>query len=227
MKIAIISAARTRSTALTFNVKNKYSLPCNYEIYTKQIKMGKTIEEITTFLFNQDKFIVKILGHNVIDNLDLNKFNLYMYDKIYFIERQNFLDQACSLQLCYDTNLYLNFKKHRVDELYRELSTKHYVLKYLTIKYLAKDIANYMMLKKNVIKHNIPFEQYFYETCNFTHLDNILSDPKLNYSQIISNYNDYNINKIFYNYFNYTSLEHNYNKFCDEVYNLYGADNRI
>lgn len=227
MKIAIIGSARSRSTALTEIVReSNTNLKCLYEFYTYGIHANKSIASLTKEIMSRDNVIVKLLGHNFKGEID--DFSLTSYDIIYLIERHNFLEQCCSLQICVDTQIWLaRFSTSK----YQEIKLKKFTLHKNTIVQMAKDIKNYLTFKKFVTANSIPHEQRYYESITFN--NKLLIDPKLNYKALFIDYAEYeSLNNIFSKYFDYTTYQNDYTDFELAIDNWYAqrdstADYRV
>ena len=216
MKIALIGSARSRSTALTEIIKESNpNLKCLYEFYTYGSHAKKSIAALTKEIMSRDNFIVKLLGHNFKGEID--DFSLTSYDIIYLIERNNFLEQCCSLQICTDTKIWL--ARFSMSE-YQEIKLKKFTLHKNTILQMARDIKNYLTFKKFVTSSIIPHEHRYYESTVFN--NKLLIDPNLNYKSLFLDYEEYDsLNDLFSKYFNYTTYQNDYAGFELAIDNWY------
>jgi len=216
MKIAIIGSARSRSTLLVEIIKfQNLNIPCYYEYYTYTNPLLKQLPDLTTKLFSKDNFIIKILGHNLKNN-EVSVLNLERYDQLHLIERHNFFSQCCSLQVAADTKIWLSFNNLAK---YQPIKSKKYHLQSNLINWMAQDIANYLKIKQFLNQKNISYKLYDYDSIFSEKVSNtVLQDPKLNYKQIIHNYDLHDqINTVFNKYFSYDSCLHNVEDFTLEV----------
>ena len=216
MKIAIIGVARSKTTALTAKLGLEHpDHVCLYEYYTRNLVAGVPFNDISNELKNTENYIVKILSHNMFDREDqINGLNLEMYDKIFLIERPDFFNQCCSLQISSETKVW--HQAGNKEDRYGEIRKKKFFLDKETILYQARGVQVYMMMKKYLIENQIPFTLHEY-------VDNIvpatvIADPHLDYPKLIINYalqdavdQNFNIN------FNYETLLCNYTNFAREL----------
>lgn len=189
MNIAIIGAARTRSTVLTEKIKrNNPLIKCHYEHYTKAFNLGQTdMVEIADTLFQQPH-IVKILGHNMREPYGPSVFRLNEYAEIHLIERTDFFDQCCSLQVCLSAGVWTMLKyKPELIEQYKEIRNQTFTLEQATIDQMMVDIERYIRIKTYLNENNIPFKLYSYEAEPIEYSLNI-SHAKLDYPTMITNY---------------------------------------
>lgn len=214
MKIGIIGSARSRSTLLTEIIQlENLNIPCYYEYYVHT--KNHPIETLTNVLFNKNEFIVKILGHHL-ENNDVRLLNLEKYDQLHLVERHDFFNQCCSLQVVYDNKIWLS--RNNSSE-YDHIKLKKYYLEKRTIEYMAKDISNYLKIKKYLIDKNINYKLYNYDSIVSDKVsENILQDPKLEYQQIINNYDLHDqINECFSKYFSFQTCDYNLNTFLQKI----------
>lgn len=215
MKIVIIGSARSKSTILAEQIKHVYpNLHCYYELYTYQLKKNYSIEEITSTI-NQDDYIVKIMGHNLRDNIE--HFDLERYDKIICVERQDFFDQCCSLQVCLNTGIW---HQRGSTDCYTTVRTQEFELENGVILQQAHDISNYLTIKQYLINKNLPFITKSYHEIDYGSI-NGLAESNLIYDKIILNYHwKDSINDCFVRNFSYAPIKNNLNDFRIGLDNL-------
>lgn len=214
MRIAIISTERTRSSLLGHYLTTQYSqLSYKGEFYTYAYKQGNyDIISATKSLYSQDNYIVKIMAHNLnVTDLSPAVFNLGQYDKIYLTERYDFFEQCCSLQVSLDTNVWHNVGDYKSARVYKNMSNQKFTVTLDTLLKLAKNLIIYLNIKKYLIENNIPYTVYSYdEVGKFGSHQKKLIDNKLNYSDIITNYDlKEKINNLWANCFSFDTLESN------------------
>jgi hypothetical protein len=193
MKIAIIGIGRSRSTLLAQYIHSQNRrLDLYYEHYTYALKhQGNNLNSITNELSNGDNFIVKIMGHNLNGHTgELNVFNFSMYNEIHLIERNSFFDQCCSLQVSLDTGVW-----HKLAGLeksakeYEQIKKQKFLLQQSTIFGMARDLVNYLLIKKYLLENGIVFKLHTYDSVKkFATQQSVLANPNLDYQNIIINY---------------------------------------
>jgi hypothetical protein len=236
MKIAIISTARTRSTALASYISKQHpDLKYLWEVYTAGLQENNytiPLETLTHNLFdNNENFIIKILGQNISLHMHANGFvgeenvkpqRLFLerYDKFHLIERHNFFHQLCSYTVAYNTRVY-NRNKSNARKDFDEVKSKKYKIALFGTSLLVGDIIGYMKIKKYLIDNHMPFQLYDSET-DITHEISDIASSQANdfdYSQLIENYYELKpiIEPAFSKYFNYDLCKFDYNSFVNEI----------
>jgi len=218
MRIAIIGTARSRSTILFHIVSKQYpSLTCLFEFFTQHLKNNVPFLDIANALLAKDNYIVKILCHNLFaPNATIECLHLEKYDYIHMIERPDFFHQCCSLQFSKDYNIWHNTIENKF--VYSEIRKMPSTLKLDSILHQAGGVNMQIELKKYLIQHNINFVINDYNDPRFDSLPNILSDPKLDYESIITNYHYKDlIESLFKKHFDYNTLRNDLNSFTEEL----------
>ena len=225
MKISIIGVARSRTQVLLQLLSNKYpNIPCLYEIYTYKLKESIPLSDITHHLFLSENFIVKILGRNIVNqdpidqNIDILRLN--EYDSINLIERPDFFNQCCSLQVCKDSNVWHHYKKN--SHMYSYLNHKRFTLSLDTVLVLGKDIESYMNIKTYMTSNNISHQIHDYSKFDDTPPKITVMKGKLDYTKIINNYHlGESITNIFDKHYNYNTCYHDYPSFEQDIIKLF------
>lgn len=200
---------------------------------SKQPSYAPSIKNITDNIYKQDNFVVKIMGENLEGNIQ--DFNLCNCDLIYFIERKNFFDQCCSLEVAWRYDIWNDFdeKKSKGPVLFPGLSTlenklptyeyvqnQRFSVSKCPILYQAYNIYNYMLFKKYVIDTKVAFVQKYYESATFN-TDLKVKKTNLDYSQIFTNYDKKDlINKVFDNNASYENLYFNIQTFIKDLQSI-------
>jgi len=180
---------------------------------TRQFWEEISIKNITDKIYKQDNFVVKIMGKNL--EGDISDFGLCNCDLIYFIERKNFFDQCCSLEVAWRHDVWNNFDKISKD--YEYVQNQRFSLSKYLILYQAHSIHNYMLFKKHAIDNKIPFVQKYYESVTFND-DLTVKKSNLDYSRIFTNYDKKDlINKLFDSNASYENLYFNIQNFIKDL----------
>ena len=223
MRIAIIASARTRSTLLMHYIHARdRSLKLHYEYYTYALKEGfNNLREITNQLICQNDYIVKIMGHNL-NPIGSNPADLKLreYDKIYLVERSDFFDQCCSLQVCVNTNIWhRRIRNTSLTEKYHEVQKSKLNLEIPTIISIVNDVANYLSIKKYLISNQLSFTTLSYEELEkYGKYQQVLANNNLAYSDIITNYSLKNkINELANKCFSFSNAEYDLDSFIAGV----------
>jgi hypothetical protein len=217
MKIAIIGVARSRTTVLTELIRTMHpDLIGFHEFYTYRLDRNFLFENITPELMKNDDFIVKIMSHNIfnyenkIDLLQLEK-----YDQLYLIERPDFFHLCCSLQVAKDSNIW--HKKYN-STIYDKIHDRKFLLNRDTILAQARGVGTYIQIKKYLLDNNINFVLHPYDDTFDQVSKNTMQNPNLDYPNIIENYSlKDEIEQNFKDNFNYTTLYHDYENFCNRL----------
>jgi len=188
MKILVIGSARTRSTVLVEMLHEENpKLKCLYEYYTYNYQ--NTVEDNTKIIHSYKQFILKILGHNIKSEKEITKLQLETFDKIYLINRKNYLHQCCSLQVSLSSKIWHN----RNDNAFDKIKDLQYELNMTTVEAIINDITNFCNIQTYLQDNNIPYQYYWYE--NLFDLIDVpqkkIQESNLEYSKIISNYEEY------------------------------------
>lgn len=197
MKIVVVGAPRTRSTVLANYLHEKHAnLKFYNEYYTYAIANdNRNLDTIADILAADSNHIVKIMSSNLLPEYTPSVFRLKEYDEIHLVERYDFFDQCCSMQVCRDTGIWNDPQA---------ITQKQFTLSKSTIAFQARINASYITIKKYLIDNNIPFHLYPYHV-----LDQFSSKEHrgLDYKSMITNYRlKYRINALFNAYFSYHEL---------------------
>lgn len=220
MKSCIIGAPRSRTTALMEKLRINYSYEYVFnEYYHRKYHTvsdnNNKFKILTDKLFEYKNFLVKIISNHFIpceeDNL-FEKLRFKDYDTITLIERPNFFDQCCSLNVAYKTNVWHQTTNHL---LYNSLKKQKFFLEDVNIYRQILGVDKYIEIKQHLIDKNISFVVYDYENFNDVKLQ--ISDPKLNYSELVTNYSSNKLlNNLFEKHFNYDTCKRNLQDFFSD-----------
>ena len=216
MKIAILGTSRGRTTVLYYKILNQYpSLTSLYEFFNVNLK-NKSFIEICNTLSTMDNYIVKILTHDLFyTDSKIEYLNFENYNLIYMIERPDFYHQCCSLEFSNHHNIWhqtigLKNKYDGVNEMPIKLQLD-------TILFQAKGVHKQIEMKKYFIENQIQFEINDYNDPMFNK-SNQVTNPKLNYENIITNYDcKYLVESLFNKHFNYDTLKNDLDSFSEEL----------
>lgn len=232
MKIAVISAARTRSSALTTYLSEKYpELEYLWEFYSHNITALKKTDrqQITEDLFKQhDHYIVKILGQNFSLNANLpDRFvgdenirpeiiRLEEYDTLYLIERHDYFHQLCSYVVAYKSRIFNQLKSNPADK-FAEFRNQKFDITYHATKLITGDITGYLRIKQYLIDKNMPFKLYNAET-DLTEEISTKARTKIidrDYSSLVNNYHQLKpkFDEAFAKHFNYETCQRDFESF--------------
>ena len=216
MKIAILGTSRGRTTVLYYKILNQYpALTSMYEFFNMNLKT-KSFIEISKMLSTMDNYIIKILTHDLFHNdSKIEYLNLENYNLIYMIERPDFYHQCCSLEFSGNHNIWHQTSqgKNRYD-IINKIPIK---LQLDTILFQAKGVHKQIEIKKYLIKNQIKFEINDYNDPTFNKTNQVI-DPKLNYENIITNYNSKDlVESLFNKHFNYNTLKNDLDSFNEEL----------
>lgn len=230
MRIAVVGSSRTRSTLLTFYLQSINSNIKRYdELYTREFAVGNSdLVEITNRLLDDDNYIIKIMDYNLLPAYEPDVFRLQEYDQIHLIERYDFFEQCCSLQISYDTNIW-HIKTSDVNPRLKQrfmITNRQYALSARTVLELARNITCYMTIKKNLIENNINFTMHTYdEAAKYGNLQKTLVDNRLDYPSLITNYHlKAEINSLFEQCFSYNDTSSKLDHFTLELSKLLRDD---
>jgi hypothetical protein len=236
MKIAVISAARTRSSALTtFLSETHPELEYLWEFYSRNITALKKTDrdQITEELFrDHDHFLVKILGQNFSLNSDLpgkfvgdenirpERMRLENYDFLYLIERHDYFHQLCSYVVAYYSRIFNQLKSNPADR-FAEFRNQKFDITHQATTLITGDIAGYMRIKKYVIDNGLPFQLYNSEM-DLTEDISEKARTKIidrDYSILVNNYHSLKpkFEEAFARHFNYETCQRDYDSFINEV----------
>lgn len=223
MRIAVVGSSRTRSTLLTYYLHGVYpNLKRHDELYTREFADGNSdLIKITDKLMNSDNYIIKIMDYNLLPFHEPNVFRFQEYDQIHLVERYDFFEQCCSLQISYDTNVW-HIKSSDINPRLKQrmmITNRQYILDTRTVTELAKNITCYLKIKKNLLENNIPYTLHTYDqAAKYSNLQTTLVDNKLDYPSLITNYHLKDvINALFEQCFSYTHCTSNLGYFVDEL----------
>lgn len=211
MRIAVVGSSRTRSTLLTYYLQSTYPNLKRYdELYTREFANGNLdLPAITHELLKDNNFIVKIMGYNLLPPYNPEVFDFRSYDQVHLIERYDFFEQCCSLQVSYDTDIWL-VKASDINPRLKQqmmITNRQYTLTAKTIIELAKDTINYMTIKSHLIENHINFTMHTYDqAAKYGNFQTKLVDNRLDYQSLITNYHlKDKINLLFNQYFSYST----------------------
>lgn len=241
MKIAVISAARTRSTVLSSFIFKKYPHlkrvgPHLFgEFYTNRIFSPTSVDDLTNELFSHDDFFVKLLGQNVSimqrpqlhfvgkENIKPERLRLKEYDELYLIERHDYFRQVCSYHVAFQTRVWNQHKTAPVNE-YAEIRNRKFNFDINQISYLTADIAGYLEIKKYLKTNSIPFSLHVAEkdiTQEVSSGSEVVPS-EFDYASMIHGYYEFSniLNEVFYKYFNYETCEYDYEGYMQALADL-------
>lgn len=229
MKIAIIGSGRSRSTLLARYLHNQNkNLIFHDEYYTHAIRKGEyDLTNITTELFKDNDFIVKIMSHNITMDTNLSVFMINQYDEIHLIERHDFFDQCCSWQVCIQTDIWHLSPGCNVsgENQYDEIKQQKFTVDLYTILGHANSVSNYLKMKKYLNENDIPYKLHTYESAKKYGIQQYtISTSNLRYNNIITNYElKESVNLLFEKYFSYENASCDLEQFSAEVRAKFGA----
>jgi len=245
MKIAVVSTGRSRGTLLAKYLHTLHSdLEYCGEFYNRaranndnptepgvvgvdvsQPSTKRTLIELTDELFAKENYVVKIMGLDAISE-DLSEFRLEEYDQLHFIERLDFFEQCCSWQVSQQEKLY----HQRPDDprgsekAFDAIRRRRYRLTPEEIRQSAAFTYWYLKIKRYVEDNNLPYTLHTYESAKmFDKKQSVLTDTKLNYSELILNYHlKEEVNTLFNKYFSYSTINADLNSFTEELNEIKG-----
>lgn len=223
MKIIIVGVARSRSELLTEILASQHpDHECLYEHYThRQKKSNYDARKITCDLSDKNNFIMKILGHNLID--DPASFGLMMYDQIHLIERYDFFDQCCSLHVSATTKTW-HMRKHNQEffkSRYKMINASLFRLKKEDILFVADSISRYLSVKKYLIDNKLSFTLHTYDDLASSMATVDVIDPMLDYKKLFINYHlKDEINRLFHKHFDYSIMRNDFVDFAHDIESL-------
>ena len=208
MKIVVVGAPRTRSTVLANYLHARHQdLKFYNEYYTYAIASGnQNLAGLADSLSIDSNHIVKLMSSNLLPDYTPEVFKLKEYDQIHLVERYDFFDQCCSMQVCRDTGIWNNPEA---------ITQQQFTLTADTIAFQARNVSNYIHIKKYLLDNNIPFNLYPYYV-----LDQFSSKEHrgLEYKSLITNYRlKYKINALFNACFSYHDIKSELDSFITGV----------
>jgi hypothetical protein len=240
MKIAVVSTGRSRGTLLAKYLHSVnpdlefcgevYNTPRINDIELTGINGNfaeVNLTDLTNELLAKENYIVTIialsLGYD--ENRDPSVFKLEEYDQIHLIERHDFFDQCCSWEVASREQLY-----HISTELpdraggFDDVKKRKYKLTAPGIIHAADIIVPYLIIKRYITDNNIPHTLHTYESAKqFDKKQTVLTDPKLSYNELITNYDlKEDINTIFNKHFSYNDMTSNLEAFETELGDVKG-----
>jgi hypothetical protein len=220
MKIAVIATLRTRSTLLVEILRAKYPhLQCFYEIYTYHLTDGISVPTTTEILSKADDFIVKIMANNLFD-ANTSDLKLQGYDDLYFIERHDFFEQCCSLEIASVTDKWVQWKDNTEPQIDKRLT---FNLSKSSIVYNARCVNQYLKIKSDVFSSRNKIFEYNDDAIVSGKIDDkrIILPTNLNYSTMFKNYElKSTINSLFNNHFNYALMTSDFIGFVEALNNV-------
>lgn len=212
MKIVVISAARSRSSLLSYYLHTVNNNTKTYgEFYTEFINNDNTkLEDITERLFAEGDYIVKIMGHNLLAEYTPAVFRLEEYDQIHLIERYDFFEQCCSMLVADDLKIWhlrdndnSRLKQHAL------LKNRNFTLSSDTIYGQGHNVVRYLEMKKYLVSNDIPFTLHTYdEAIKYSNQQTSIINNNISYDSIITNYYlKMQVNALFNEYFCYKKAE--------------------
>lgn len=223
MKIVVIGVARSRTEVLVEKLRIlNPELSCHYEYYSYRIKKTQSENKLLTLtneLFSGDNYIVKILASNILEsNGKIQDLHLEKYDAIYLIERPDFFNQCCSLQVCKNVQLWHQRKNH---VYWRAIRGRQFHLEDIVVQTQIKNVNQYIKIKQYLHANKIPYTLQDYNDPFDIVPKTVLSDPKLSYENMITNYHMQPvIDNLFNKHFNYQSCFSNLDSFLIEYSNV-------
>lgn len=245
MKIAVVSTGRARCTLLakylhTVNSDLEfcgefYNSPRDSEgnpVEPDKISADvqhpmsiKTVTEITDDLFSKENFVVKIMGLDA-SGQDFSEFRLEEYDQLHFIERHDFFEQCCSWQVSRQEQLYHQRPDdpRATEQAFDAIRRRRYRLTTEEIRQGAMFAYWYLKLKRYVTDNNLPYTLHTFESAKmFDKKQSILTDTKLNYSELILNYHlKEEVNALFNKYFSYSTINADLTSFTNDLNEIKG-----
>jgi hypothetical protein len=236
MKIAVISAARSRSSALTTYLSEAHpELEYLWEFYSRNITTLKKTDrdQITEELFREhDNFLVKILGQNFSlnsalpekfvgdENIKPERMRLENYDSLYLIERHDYFHQLCSYVVAYHSRIFNQLKSNPNDK-FAEFRNQKFTISNHATKLITGDIAGYLRIKSYLIDNNIPFQLYNSEM-DLTEEISEKARTKIierDYSILVNNYHELKpvLEGMFARHFNYETCQRDFVGFMAEL----------
>lgn len=247
MKIAVVSTGRARCTLLAKYLHTVNSdLEFCGEFYNaardeegNPLEPGiggadyqhpmatRTLTELTDELFAKENYIVKIMGLDAMQGgQDFSEFRLEEYDQLHFIERHDFFEQCCSWQVSRQEQLYhLRPDDPRdTEKAFAAVRRRRYRLTPEEINQGAMFAYWYLRLKRYVTDNNLPYTLHTFESAKmFDKKQSILTDTKLNYSELILNYHlKEEVNALFNKYFSYSTIHADLTSFTEELNEIRG-----
>ena len=245
MKIAVMSTGRSRCTLLAKYLHTLHNdLEFCGEFYNALLDLeGNPVEpgfygdavqkpnymrnpaELTEELFAKENYIVKIMG---LDSRcqDISVFRLEEYDELHFIERHDFFEQCCSWQVSRQEHLYHQRPDdpRATEQAFAAIKRRRYRLTTEEIRQAALFAHWYLRLKRYVTDNNLPYTLHTFESAKmFDKKQNLLTDTKLNYSELILNYDlKEEVNTLFNKYFSYDTIHSDVTSFTDELNEIKG-----
>lgn len=254
MRIAIIGCQRSRSTALHQYVMEQHpNLKDQWNFYSTlyvhkddELKrrvdkkyheyLEKKLLSFHNILFDEmNNYVMKLQGTNFDYKFDHAQYiGLEKFDKLYLIERKDFFDGACSLQIASEENVWFDVDApktsnlHNVGKYFRDvyekkISKSTYTLSKQNIINHALDVRNYLKMKKYIIDNNLPHQSFEYNDEIFQSGRQIgyIRKVDLDYQNKITNYylKD-EINRIFNRYFDFDNCHCDLTNFKSEINNL-------
>jgi hypothetical protein len=228
MKIAVVSTGRDRSTLLAKYLHATHSdLEYCKEFYNagrdadgNPVEPGepevdarrddRNLVELTDELFAKENFVVKIIAISLTydEHLDPALYRLEEYDQIHFIERHDFFEQCCSWEVSLNEQVFHLTNDPAREKRFRNIRQRKYKMSASRINYAANFVELYLKIKKYVVDNHIPHSVHTYESAKqFDQKQNELVDSKLNYSELITNYQmKEDVNAAFNKYISYDNM---------------------
>jgi hypothetical protein len=239
MKIAVISTGRNRCTLLAKYLHATHpGLEFCGEFYNSgrdeagnatvpgapwqsNPRNEKNLVELTDELFAKENFVVKIIAISLTydEFMDPAVFRLEEYDQIHFIERHDFFEQCCSWEISRREQSFHLTNSDESEKRFANIRKSKYKLPYSRIEHAAAQVDFYLKIKKYVVEHHIPHRIHTYESAKqFGENQNELFDAKLNYSELITNYQlKEKVNNLFNQYFSYSDMRSEITSFKEEI----------
>jgi hypothetical protein len=245
MKIAVVSTGRSRCTLLAKYLHTLHNdLEFCGEFYNaarddegnpvdpglrgaddQQPKSMRNLTELTDELFAKENYVVKIMGLDAISE-DLSAFRLEEYDELHFIERYDFFEQCCSWQVSRQEQLYHQRPDDPRDteKAFAAVRRRRYRVTTEEIRQGALFAYWYLRLKRYVTDNNLPYTLHTFESAKmFDKKQSVLTDTKLNYSELIINYHvKEEVNALFNKYFSYDSIHADLTSFTNDLNEIKG-----
>jgi hypothetical protein len=254
MRIAIIGCQRSRSTALhqfvmeqNPNLKDQWNFYSNLYVHQNDELKRRVDKKYSEYLQKKllsfhdllytemDNYIIKLQGTNFDYKFDHAAYiGIEKFDKLYLIERHDFFEGSCSLQIAREENVWFDVDApktsnlHAVGKYFRDvydkkISKSNYTIHPQTIINHALDIRNYLKMKKFIIENKLEHQLFEYNDNIFQSGRQIgyIRKVNLDYSSKITNYHiKSQVNEIFNRYYNFDTCNSDITNFKTEISNL-------
>lgn len=228
MNILLLGTPRTKSSVYAETLSRKYDAHYYHEPFAMALthyrqsdslsKQDYAINILNVFnnkvLPKKKNNVVKIFAGNLGGLYQYVEYlNFSNYQSIYLIERHDFFEQACSIQIAKNQN----FTNSNIQKTSEE---KKYILERHTVQHLKFEVMNYLSIKRYLQDNKIPFITETYERLP-KKIPSFQKPLQIDYSNTILNYHHKtNINDIFNKAFDYQSCLYDENSFDEKLKNI-------